>query len=188
MRLFIAVNFESGVRDLIAGAIDRFPLERPPWRWTRPETWHITLKFLGERPESDTATIARCLEGVAARHRAFQLELDEFGGFPNLRRPRVLTFRVGEGAEALAAMAADVDQTLFDVMGVAKETKRFRAHVTVARVKSRLDRAVVPRLEQVPPLSGAVQTVECFELMKSTLRREGAQYERLKAFALPPAP
>ncbi|MGD8412917.1 MAG: RNA 2',3'-cyclic phosphodiesterase [Candidatus Latescibacterota bacterium] len=188
MRLFIAVNFDSGVRDLIAEAIDHFPLERPPWRWTRPNTWHITLKFLGERRESDTAAIVRCLEGVAARHRTFPLELKDFDGFPNLRRPRVLTFRVGEGAEQLESMAADVDQTLFDVMGIAKETKQFRAHATVARVKSRLDRTAIAHLESVPPLSGAAQAVESIELMKSTLRREGAQYERLKAFALPPAP
>lgn len=188
MRLFIAVNFDSNLRALIAGAIDGFAVSRPPWRWTKPDTWHITLKFLGERPDGDVPTITRCLEGVAARHRAFELELLDFGGFPNLRRPRVLFFRCRKGADALQSLAADVEETLQDVMGLPKEKRPFRAHVTVARVKARLARAVVDRLESVPPLSGAVQTVESFDLMKSELHRDGARYQRLKAFALPPAP
>lgn len=188
MRLFIAVNFDPGVRDLIAAAIDGFPIERPPWRWTKPDTWHVTVKFLGERSEIDAAAIASCMDGVASRHSAFGLELRDFGGFPNLSRPRVLVYRAERGAEELRALAADVDQTLHDVLGIPKETKRFHAHATVARVKTRIPRPVSDRLPSVPPLSGAVQTVESFELMKSELRRDGARYERFKAFALPPAP
>jgi 2'-5' RNA ligase len=188
MRLFIAVNFDARIRDLIAGAIDGFPIERPPWRWTKPDTWHVTLKFLGERPEADLDTISSCMAGVAQRHRAFRLELSGFGGFPNLRGPRVLFYRAEVGAEALRALAADVDQTLYDAMGIPTEKKRFHAHATVARVKSRIPGQVADRLPGVPGLSGAVQTVESFELMKSELRREGARYERVKAFALLPAP
>jgi len=188
MRLFIAVNFDAKVRDLISEAISGFPLARPPWRWTNPNTWHVTLKFLGERPDADLTTITRCMEGVAARHRAFQLELTDFGGFPSLRRPRVLLYGADRGADELRALAADVDQTIHDVMGIPKETKRFHAHATVARVKTRLERSVADRLVSVPPLTGAVQTVTSFELIKSVLRRDGARYERLKAFALPLVP
>lgn len=188
MRLFIAVNLEARIRDLIAESIDGFPVDRPPWRWTKPNTWHLTLKFLGERPESDVVTIARCMEGVAARHRVFQLEMAQFGGFPSLRRPRVLFYNADEGAEALRSLAADVDQTLSEIMGIPAETKPFRAHATIARVKSRIPGPLADRLPSIPPLTGAVQTVDCFDLMKSELRREGARYQCLKAFALPPAP
>ena len=188
MRLFIAVNFDPRLRDLIAAAIDGFPIERPPWRWSKPETWHVTVKFLGERSENDAAAIAGCMEDVAERHSAFRLELRDFGGFPNLSRPRVLFYRAERGAEELRALAADIDQALLDVLGIPKETKRFQAHATVARVKTRIPRPISDRLPSVPPLPGAIQTVESFELMKSELRRDGARHERFKAFALPPAP
>ena len=188
MRLFIAVNFDPRVRDLIAAAIEGFPVERPPWRWTKPDTWHVTVKFLGERSESDAAAIARCLEAVASRHGSFPLELRDFGGFPSLKRPRVLFYRAERGAEALVALAADVEQTLLGELGIPKEDKPFRAHATVGRVKARIPRPVADRLPSVPPLSGAVQTVESFELMISELHRDGARYRCFKAFALPPAP
>jgi len=188
MRLFVAVNFDARVRDLIAGAIDAFPVDLPPWRWSKPDTWHLTLKFLGEIPDTDVALISRCLEGVAARHRTFELAVGEFGGFPSLRRPRVLMFKVGKGAGELEALAAEIDQTLLDVAGIPKESKRFRAHATIARVKNRLDPSVTDRLASVSPLVGAIQTVGSIDLMKSELRPQGARYECLKAFALPLAP
>jgi len=188
LRLFIAVNLDSRVRDKIASAIDGFPVDGPPWRWTRPASWHVTLKFLGDTPDSDVATISRCLEGVAARHRAFDLELRDFGGFPSLKSPRVLFFNADRGAGALRGLAADVDETLADVMGLAPEARRFHAHVTVARVKSRISSDLAGRLEAVPGLAGAVQTVASLDLVKSELHREGARYKCLKAFALPPAP
>ena len=188
MRLFIAVNFDPCVRDAIAAAIDGFPVDRPPWRWTKPDTWHLTVKFLGERSDSDAQAIVGCMEDVAGRHRAFDLELRDFGGFPSLGRPRVLFYRAERGVEQLEALAADVDQTLREVLGVPKETKKFRAHTTVARVKSRIPGPVAKLLPSVPPLLGAVQTVQSFELMKSTLHRDGARYEVFKAFALPTGP
>ncbi|MCK5618411.1 MAG: hypothetical protein KAJ17_03380, partial [Candidatus Krumholzibacteria bacterium] len=77
------------------------------------------------------------------------------------------------------------NQVLGDVMRIPKDDKRFRAHVTVARVKSRLAPSVVVDLQDVPPLEGAVQTAASIDLMKSELRRDGAHYQRLKAFALP---
>jgi 2'-5' RNA ligase len=188
MRLFIAVNFDTRIRGLIAQAIDRFPLERPPWRWTKPDTWHVTLKFLGEPPEAGVAPLHSCLAGVAALHPAFEVTLREFGGFPSLRRPRVLFYGVDRGAAALRDLAADVEQTLLDEMGVPKDSKRFHAHATVARVKSTLPGPVIDGLTSVPPLEGAVQTVGSIDLMKSELHPQGARYECLKAFALPPAP
>jgi 2'-5' RNA ligase len=188
MRAFIAVNLNSEIRDLIAGAIGAFPVDRPPWRWVGPENWHVTLRFLGDVPESDVEGISRALEQVRGRHDAFRLAMSDFGGFPNLRRPRVLFYHISEGAESLKRLAADIDRVLEDTMGLPAEAKAFRAHVTVARVKARLPSPVADKLQLVPPLEDAAQQVDSFDLMKSELRREGARYERLKGFALPLSP
>lgn len=188
MRLFIAVNLSSDVRDLIARAIESFPVDRPPWRWVRPENWHVTIKFLGNVEERNIEAISNSLEVVSARHTAFQLALRDFGGFPNLRRPRVLFYHIDTGAESLRRLAADVDRALLDAAGIKKEEKAFRAHVTVARVKSRLAPPVIDKLGLAPSLEHAVQQVDSVDLMKSELHRDGARYERLKGFALPPAP
>lgn len=187
MRTFIAVNLEPTIRDSIADAIRLFPVENPPWRWTRRETWHITLKFLGEVSGTDLPAIERGLELVCARHGGFKLELGAFGGFPGLGRPRVLFFSASNGADRLAGLAADVNRTLFEQAGIAEETRRFHAHVTLARIKTRLPRHVTDRLAAVPALENAVQQVTAVDLMSSELRPGGAVYRRLKGFALPPS-
>ncbi len=184
MRLFIAVNFDQPVRDRIHTAVEAFPLDSPPWRWTRQETWHITLKFLGEVPESEIGRIERCLDLVCSRHHSFRMALETFGGFPNLHRPRVLFFAIGEGAGDIEALATDINATLFEKAGFPKDKRRFHPHITLARIKSRLPATVTDKLSTVPPLVKAVQNVTTIELMKSDLRREGAVYRRLKGFAL----
>ena len=50
MRLFVAVNLAPSVIESIQTAIDAFPVQNPPWRWTRTDAWHVTLKFIGETP------------------------------------------------------------------------------------------------------------------------------------------
>lgn len=182
MRLFVAAGLDEGVRGAIAAGIERFPLSDPPWRWVSRDNWHITLKFIGEA--SDAGAIADALTPVAAAHAGFDLALGPFGGFPNLRRPRVLFYDAVEGAAPLSALAADVDAALSEALGLPRETRPFRAHATVARVKRPLDGETATRLASVPPLQGARQRVDAFTLIRSRLGPSGARYEPLLQFAL----
>ena len=185
MRLFAAVNFSDTVCDTIETAIASFPVENPPWRWVERTNWHVTLKFIGDAPTARVNDIVVALEGVASHHSCFPLTLADFGAFPDLRNPRVLFYNVSEGAEALAALASDIDTALADV-GFGAEPKPFHAHATVARVKRVLPRAVAGQLEAARALAGAAQRVDSFELMESRLGRSGARYAPLKQFALTP--
>jgi len=185
MRLFIAVNFTAEVLDAIADAIGRFPVYDPPWRWAKRDTWHVTLKFLGDTPPPDVDPISACLEGVCSRHAAFPMSLSALGGFPSISRPKVLFYRVEKGKDELTRLAADVEADLFESLQIPKETRPFRAHATVARIKKRLPRAVTEKLERAEPLSGVAQAVTSVDLMQSELRPGGAVYTRVKEFALP---
>lgn len=184
MRLFVAVLVSDAVRRGIRAALDDFPVTNPPWRWAEPANWHVTLKFLGETPPADAARAVAALEEVARRHAPFDFTLGPFGGFPDLRAPRVLFFAAASGALPCAALANDVDAALFAATGLERETRRFHAHVTVARVKDRLPDAIARRLALVPPLTEAVTRVDSFVLVESRLRRTGAEYSTVKEFAL----
>ncbi len=185
MRLFVAVNFDDIVRGAIRAAVDDFPITNPPWKWAAPETWHVTLKFIGERPTSDLPKVVGALEDVRTRHPAFFVALREFGGFPNLRSPRVLFFDMQRGVPEMTALAADVDDALHHAIALEKETREFHAHATVARIKERLAGPIVEKLSLVPALSHPASRVTSFELMESRLGRTGAQYSVVKKFALP---
>lgn len=184
MRLFVAVHLSDAVRRRIRAAIDDFPVGNPPWRWAEPSTWHITLKFLGETHPDELDAVTGALASVAARHAPFDLELGGFGAFPGLRDPRVLFYGATAGAEPCAALARDVDDALFDTIGLERERRRFHAHATIARVKDRLSADVKAALTRVPPLTEAVTRVDSIALMESRLRRTGAEYSTVKEFAL----
>lgn len=184
MRLFIAVNLSTEARDAIQTALDHFPVKDPPWRWVGPENWHLTIKFLGEVDTARAVLLAPALEQVARGHRAFDMTLGGFGGFPNLRQPRVLFYNVERGAEQLKRLAHDVDVALEAVIDLPAERRPFHAHATVARVKDRLPPDISSRLALVPALTAPVTHVDRFDLVESRLRRTGAVYSVVKEFAL----
>jgi 2'-5' RNA ligase len=186
-RLFIAANFTTEVRDAIAAAIGDFPVQNPPWRWAHRDTWHVTLKFLGDTRPEDVDPIARCLHEVCSRHNAFPLSLGSLGGFPNISRPRVLFYAVESGKEALTQLAVDIDLGLNQSVGIPKESKKFRAHATVARIKKPLPKPIADKLALAGPLTGVSQIVSSVDLMQSELTPKGAIYTRVKEFALPQA-
>ena len=132
MRLFVAVNFPPPVRDAIHSALDDFPVSNPPWRWALPETWHLTLKFLGDTEQARVSALAQALENVARDHCAFEMTLGAFGGFPNLRHPRVLFYQVEEGAANLERLAHDVDVAIEHATGLALDARASRRRLRPA--------------------------------------------------------
>lgn len=184
MRLFVAVNLSPPARAAIQSAIDRFPVDDPPWRWVGPDNWHLTLKFLGETEPARASALTQALGEVARDHRAFEMTLGAFGGFPNLRNPRVLFYRVERGAAELESLAGDVDAAVERAIGLERERRRFRSHATIARIKGRLSPDIVARFARVSPLTEAITRVDRFELMESRLQRAGAVYSVVKEFAL----
>src|SRR5258705_10349181 len=105
MRLFIAVDLSIEARAAIQRALETFPVENPPWRWVSSDNWHLPLKFLGERHAAQIDSLNAALCDVARRHRAFEMTLGAFGGFPNLRNPRVLFYHIENGATELESLA-----------------------------------------------------------------------------------
>jgi len=185
MRLFVAVNFDDIIKGAIRAAIDDFPVANPPWRWAAAESWHVTLKFIGERKLDELPAVVAALDEVRARHHSFYVALRDFGAFPSLRSPRVLFYDLQSGTAEMAALAADVDEALHDAVSLERETREFHAHATVARLKERLPSTIIDRLSLVPALSHPASRVSSFELMESRLGRTGAQYSVVKKFALP---
>jgi len=184
MRLFIAVNLSSEIKQSIRDALDRFPISDPPWRWVKDDALHITLKFLGETPEERIPAIIAHIEKACIGHRRFRIRLAHLGGFPNLNKPRVLFYQVVEGGQTLAGLAGDIDRSLAEGLGVAGEKRPFRAHVTVARIKRPLPREITSRFAEAPVLASADQSVCSVDLMRSELHREGARYSPVKEIAL----
>src|SRR5207237_9332365 len=105
--------------------------EVPSAKWVRPETFHVTLKFIGEYPEGELARLQTALANVGGP--CFQLRFRGCGFFTP-RSPRVFWAGIEHGPE-LPALAKAVDHATATV-GVARETHPYRPHLTLARFGS----------------------------------------------------
>jgi 2'-5' RNA ligase len=174
IRLFCALRLPATVLDhLVEWQREELSGGLPPHgRLVSRENLHVTLAFLGHRPEGELEAIVGALRAAAeaAEHPLFSLR-----GYRETRSVGMLTFD-DEGGRA-AALAQDLFARL-EALGVYEpERRKWLPHVTVLRFRNRPRlRPELPGLEPFAPSDAAAYL--------SRLRPGGAQYEVLESVAL----
>jgi 2'-5' RNA ligase len=154
-RRFVAVWPPEPVADLVEG------LHRPVdlgGRWTRRDQWHVTLRFLGDVPQSD---VVDALEGL--------------GGGPVVARLGPAVELLGHGVlhvpvGGLDELAAEVVHRT-SALGRPPEGRPFVGHLTLARI------AGDPPADVIGQPVGAEWTVEEVAVVRSELGGDAARYE-----------
>lgn len=182
MRLFVALDLPAEVRGALGAFIGRLaPLCRGA-RWVRPESLHVTLKFIGEASEENVGRIRDALGRIPAMA-PVRMRFRGAGFFPDARRPRVFWAGIEAGPE-LAALAAAVEAAL-EPLGIPRERREFRPHLTLARLKSDGGLAALrEELARAGDLEFGAATADAFYLYQSLLRPSGAEYVRQASFPL----
>ena len=176
MRLFVALNLPKGVRSSVHRAAAPLRDADLPVRWVDPESYHLTLKFLGEVHPDRVADVEQVVRRVADATPPFEVSLRRFGAFPTIRKPRVVWLGITASAE-LRCLKQDLEWGLADA-GFAAETRAFHPHLTLGRAGPKggaghfrgLD-DIVAELEYEN--SARIRTLD---VMRSHLSREGARY------------
>jgi 2'-5' RNA ligase len=184
LRLFVAINLPASVRDAVYADAGPLRSVAPRVKWVAPASLHVTLKFLGSQDDAMLPALERALADVASRHAAVDVETRRLGAFPNFRRPRVVWVGM-TGAGALGGIARDVDRSLAS-LGIPSETRPFRAHLTLGRVKDDMTPSDAQALADVagagvPPRGFAIRTID---LMQSELGPGGSKYSVVAAVPL----
>ena len=150
--------------------------------WVRPEVIHLTLKFFGDMAAEDLQPISEVVSGQAAGTRPLHLNIKGLGVFPGIRRPRVLWLGVGGEVARLIALQGVLDQG-FETCGIKKEERPFRAHLTLARIKSPQGLSGLDKvLEEKEAESVGSFEAKGLILFKSDLTPKGAIYTVLADF------
>ena len=182
MRLFVALDIPETVLDSLAKLSRSLRQFCHAALWVRIEGAHVTLKFIGETPADRVECIRSALGEVPAAG-PIELRFAGLGFFPDSRRPRVFWAGIESGA-ALRALAASIEARL-EPLGIPREARYFRSHITLARFDSPngLDplRAAVEKLG-VPEFGRALAGE--FHLYQSVLKRGGAEYTRLASYPI----
>jgi RNA 2',3'-cyclic 3'-phosphodiesterase len=64
MRLFVALDIDDSIRDKITRFLEGVREFAPDARWVRPDSLHVTLKFIGERPDGEVGPIEKSLATI----------------------------------------------------------------------------------------------------------------------------
>src|SRR5579872_7322984 len=111
MRLFFAVTLPDDIIERVSAVQQelRAIAGDEGIRWTRPEQFHYTLKFLGEQPAPRARKAIEAALAAREGQPAMEISLGGVGAFPNPQRPGVLWVGAKEGAEKLTDFAARLD-------------------------------------------------------------------------------
>lgn len=179
IRTFIAIAVDDRLRDALAEVQQHLREVGAGVAWVRPAGMHLTLKFLGDVEDTRVPEIAAAMAPVAAASVPFAATLAGTGVFPAPRRPRVLWAGITTGADALAALAAGIDDALTP-LGFPRETRPFSPHLTLGRVKDPGDHhALLARLGTYAETEFGTTPVREITLYRSDLSPQGATYTAL---------
>lgn len=187
-RLFVAVELSGKARSAVSGVITRImKSELKNLRAVRPETVHLTLKFLGNVPSEQIDGLVEALRLIAGAHAPFTLNLSGAGVFPSPKKARVLWLGIGGDTRALGELHLGIENAVA-ALGFARDRKPLSPHLTVARLResaSRADRLLVAEtLASAPHPDGVEIPVPSIAIMRSTLARSGATHDRLASLPL----
>ena len=186
IRAFVCVappeEIVAGMEKFLSGLRTLAP--QGGYKWVGREQLHLTLRFLGEAPEPRVAAMDRALRSMKAPG-PFEIEIAGAGGFPNLNRPRALWMGVSKGGDALARLASLVEDAAVDA-GYERETRKFKAHLTLARAREEgpISEKLREALADAAKLPTFSWRCENFILMRSELTRSGPIYTRLGEYGL----
>ncbi len=180
-RCFVAVPLPDDVRDVLAEAVGPWRAELDA-RWTEAHSWHTTLHFVGwvapERIPALTASLAADLAGEAS----FMAATHGLGAFPSPSRATVLVCLLADPLRRLQRLARLASGAVRSVLGdVGEEHRRFRPHVTLARL-----RRPTPLGDWLRGHAAPAATLPVAEtcLMRSRLGGHPARYDVIARFPL----
>ena len=194
MRIFIGIDLDPEVRARIERFLEGVEGFASEARWVRPESLHITLKFIGEQPPERVEAITERLRRVEGS--AFEIRAGGYGFFPTAKAPRVFWIGIHAGPQ-LAELAESIDIATAE-LGSPREDRPYSPHLTLARGGGRSgspkrrkvdgQHATFAMLEKRLAVMGELDfgkmTAREFILYQSQLSPKGSKYTKLQRFAL----
>lgn len=178
MRLFIAIPLTPESLTRLSAAVARLRLPHDGLRWTAPESWHITLQFLGEASPQQCSSLMESLKAVKIAPFLVHIE-----GLGCLERAGVILVGVRPNPQ-LTALERQVTAATAPV-GFVAESRAFRPHITLARSKGRAPQSLATVLARLPQRTDfSSLRVQEFRLLESFLEPSGARYEVRGRFPL----
>lgn len=185
-RTFIALELDTAQQHFLGYSIRQGQQLLPDLRWVDPTGIHLTLAFLGELDDEKLKKAVAAATYAAAQSRPFSYRLSGLGTFGPAHDPRVLWMGISE-LSGLLDMAQHTLTLALEQQGFAPDTRPFSPHLTLARIKTRLNPEKLQLLQQLLSRSQTTSPdyhVTYLSVMKSELSASGARYSCLHMCSL----
>lgn len=181
IRVFLAVELSSNNQENLFTLQTQLKKTLPSINWVRPESIHLTLKFLGYVDPSLVSLLLSALEPIGEKHAPFSIDVQGLGVFPQVKHPRIFWVGFTGNTQALQELVLEIEAGL-EPLGFPPEEKTYHPHLTLARIK-RENAKVGSALLQTGVLEsdqhlGTLNIDRC-TLFQSDLDSSGAKYTSL---------
>jgi 2'-5' RNA ligase len=167
VRLFVALSPPPEALAEIAKVVDSHRERWPELRWVSPESWHVTMAFLGEVSEDALPGLEVRLARAAGRYPPMTLSFGAGGAFSSAARARVVWLGLYGGGSTLSRLAASLAAAGRRAGAVHTERKPFSAHLTLARSRPRTGVDARPLVEALSSFTGSPWRANAVHLMRS---------------------
>jgi 2'-5' RNA ligase len=187
MRAFIAIEIPEPLKQSISLLQRELARETTGSGWVKPQNLHLTLKFLGDISPEQLSRVKMIAGAAAGAVPACKIKLDNIGVFPDMDKARIIWIGAERTPAELKFIAQEMENRL-EGMGIKKEQRDFRAHITINRLRSPLRRPILEKtftgIKKL--LDGPGWEFDCREtlLFESVLGPGGPHYTILERFSL----
>jgi RNA 2',3'-cyclic 3'-phosphodiesterase len=168
-RLFIGAAIDVEARHALAHALSVSGV-RVPGKPVPPESWHVTLRFLGTTSALTRDRFMHELDETITVA-PFRLRLRSLGSFPRSDKATVLWIGA-DGGDALPILGAQCEAAA-EAVGYEPEGRPFVPHLTLSRIRPPEDVRKLVGIE-VPAVR---TTIDRITLFRSTLGGRVPEYE-----------
>lgn len=184
-RVFVGLEISEEAREKVSKYIQALREAYSDLRvgWEKREKLHLTLKYLGEIEDDELAKLMLAVKKTARQVSLFSPEIRETGVFPHSSKARVLWIGVKDKTKKIFVLN-DVLEKECENQGFQRESRKFKAHLTVARLREPQNSGeLVERhlSEQFEPVGFKVSEIVIFQ---SKLQPTGSIYSRIDSFPL----
>jgi 2'-5' RNA ligase len=176
-RVFCAIELPSLVIEKISQHITRLRAAAPDSTasWSRPESVHLTLKFIGEIAQNRVGHLSQAAAIAVAGFSPFEILITNTGSFPKHGTPRVFWIGVDDYSERLKQLQAKLEDECLQ-LGFAKEARAFNPHLTIARGRKPQGARALAAAHKEIGFTATEVNVKELTVIRSELSSKGSNY------------
>jgi len=182
-RIFIAINLPSDIKMRLSEFQDKWP--ELPARWTKRDSLHITLSFIGAVADDKLVEICDIARNISIKYDPVAIKLEQICYGPTKKMPPRMIWAIGAKSEILGKIVKDLENSLLFLSNESEpdfKSKNYIPHITLARIKQWEWRRIEP--EEIPEMNEEINLnfeAQSIDVMESFLKKDGPQYLALES-------